>query len=114
MIFLMILAFVVAYAGAASWAVRTGGHPRLWGAGGLALLAIVILAWLVGVLYSVPSIGRLVLYATALLAPTVVVTNVLLAGGPTSRVPRAVRAMVGAIVGFVCGFLLVVFGLGVW
>ena len=70
----MILAFVVAYAGAASWAVRTGGHPRLWGAGGL----------------------------------------VLLAGGPTSRVPRAVRAMVGAIVGFVCGFLLVVFGLGVW
>lgn len=113
MTFLFLLAFVPAYVVTATWAARSGGPRRLWGAGAVALLAIVALAVLAGRYYAVPSTARVVLYEFALLAPSVILTNVLLSSGPTS-VPSAARAIAGAGVGLVCGYLLVVFGLGVW
>ena len=117
MIFVFVVLLVVVYPVAASWAVTRGGPHRLWLTGSATLLLIAAAAVLLGRHYGVPSLARLLLYAMAFTGPVVVVPTVLLsfskAPGPAwaGRLPVAV---LGACVGLICGWVLVVFGLGVW
>lgn len=116
MIFLYAVLLVVAYAVAASWAVSHGSRRRLW----LTALATLVLlgaaAVLLGRHYAVPSLGRLLLYKMAFTGPVVVVPTVLLSfskARPT-WVGWLPVALLGACIGIICGWVLVVFGLGVW
>lgn len=108
---------VVAYAVAASLAVARGGRRRLWLTGAAALVLIAAAALGLGRYFGVPSYARLLLYMMAFTGPVVVVPTVLLSfsSGPrptwTGRLPMAA---LGTGVGFVCGWLLTVVGLGVW
>lgn len=117
MTFLYVVLLVVAYGMAASWTVSHGGLLRLWLMGSATLLLIAVAAILLGWHYAVPSLARLLLYAMVFTGPVVVVPTVLLSfsKGPGSgwagRLPVAV---LGACIGVVCGWVLVVFGLGVW
>lgn len=116
MIFLYVVVLAVAYAVAASWAVCHGGRRRLWLTGSATLILLVAAAVLLGRYYAVPSLARLLLYKMAFTGPVVVVPTVLLSfskARPTwaGRLPVAV---LGACIGSICGWVLVVFGLGVW
>ncbi len=116
MIFLYVVVLVVAYAVAASWAVSHGGGRRLWFTGSATLLLLVAVGVLLGQHYAVPSLARLLLYKMAFTGPIVIVPTVLLSfskARPTwaGRLPVAV---LGGCIGSICGWVLVVFGLGVW
>ena len=117
MMFLYVVFLVVGYAVAASWAVSYGGPRRLWITGSATLLLIAVAGSVLGRHYAVPSQTRLLLYAMAFTGPVVVVPTVLLsfsrAHAPTwpGRLPVAV---LGACIGVICGWILVVFGLRAW
>jgi hypothetical protein len=117
MLFLFAVALAIGYPVAAAWAVSRGGPRGLWLTGSATLLLVAAAAALLGRHHAVPSVARLLLYALAFTGPVVVVPTALLSlsgrpgGGWAGRLPAAV---LGAGVGIVCGWLLVIYGLGVW
>jgi len=116
MLFLLAVVLVVGYPIAASRSMG-GGVRRLWSTASVALLLILAGAVALGRYHAVPSLWRLLMYAAALTGPVVLIPTVLLTVVP----PRGAvgsktlpTAMVGACLGLVCGFVIVVFGLGIW
>jgi hypothetical protein len=94
-----------------------GGPRRLWLTAASALALIVALAGLVGWIYAVPSVLRLVGYALGFTAPVVLAPTLLLswrAAAELARGPRLAAAVLAGCAGLVAGFVVVVFGLGVW
>ncbi len=116
MIFLYVVLLVVAYAVAASWAVSHGGRRRLWLTGSATLVLLAAAAVGLGRHYAVPSVARLLLYKMAFTGPVVVVPTVLLSlsKAPPTWAGRLPVAVLGACIGIICGWVLVVFALGVW
>ncbi len=115
MLFLFVVMFVAGYAVAAGRAVRHGqGRLGLTAAG--ALLLIAVGSVLLGRFYRVPSVGRLLLYAGALMGPVVFVATTMLsfAAGRSSPRKALPTAIAGACLGLVCGFAIAVFWLRVW
>ena len=115
MVLVVIALLVAAYVIAASRAARRGAGI-LWLTAALALLVILGGAVALGRLYSVPNPNRLLLYALMLLGPSVVVVSaaLTLAQAPRFAAVRPALAVLGAIVGLLCGFIASVYGLGVW
>jgi len=115
-VFLFIVILVGGYAMAASWAVRSGPF-RLWLMASTALLLIVAGGVVLGRYYAVPSLPRLLLYAVTLTGPIVIVPTAMLSFATATRPTWAQAiptAVLGACLGFVCGLVIVVFGLRVW
>jgi len=116
MMFLFVVLFVAAYAVAVSWAARHGTRC-LGSTAAAALLLIALIGMGLGRYYAVPSLSRLLLYALALTGPIVVLPTAMLAFAPAVRSTRhksLAIAVLGASLGFVCGFVIVVYGLRVW
>jgi len=116
MMFLFVVILVAGYAVAASWAAPHG-PSRLWLTAMATLLLIAVAGVLLGRHYAVPSLSRLLLYTVALTGPIVFVPTTMLSftTGTRSTLATALpTAVLGACLGFVCGFVIVVFGLRVW
>ena len=116
MMFSLVVILVAVYAVAASWAARRG-PARLWLTAAAALLLIAIGGALLGLYYAVPSLSRLLVYAVALTGPVVFVPTTILSLAGTKRSTLAKSfpmAILGACLGLACGFVIVVYGLGVW
>lgn len=116
MIFLFVVILVGGYAVAAHWAVRHG-QGRLWFTAAAALLLIALGSVLVGRYYGVPSLWRLLLYVMALAGPIVFVPTTMLSFATAARSTlwaALPTAILGACLGLVCGFVIVVFWLRVW
>jgi len=116
MMFLFVLILVAGYAVAASW-VTPHGLSRLWLTAIATLLLIVVAGVLLGRHYAVPSLARLLLHTVTLTGPIVFVPTTMLSFtiGTRSTLASALpTAVLGACLGFVCGFVMVVFGLRVW
>lgn len=114
LLFVMIVAGV--YAVAASRASRHG-PGQLWLTAAAALLLITLGGVLLGHHYRVPDLGRMLLYVVALTGPIVLVPTTMLSFAPAMRSTLAkafATAILGAFLGLVCGFVIVVFGLRVW
>ena len=114
--FLFSIILVGAYATAASRVARHG-PARLWLTASGFLLLIVVGGVLLGRHYSVPSSPRLLLYLVALTGPIVVFPTALLSLVTATRSTMAKAfptAILGACFGFLCGFVIVVWGLGIW
>jgi hypothetical protein len=110
MLTLFVLPLILAFAPAAVWAFRAGGLRRLWLLGAFALLAL-------SAVYSVPSVWRVVLYFLVFVGPSILFTNAALT--VASAFERAlwtqlITAFVGSLVGLAVGFVVAVYGLGVW
>lgn len=104
------------YAFASSWAVRRGRSALLMAASA-ALLTLVGGATFLGLWYSVPSTLRLIVYVLGFMGPIIVVPTVLLWHRAKDAPPSAsllALALVGAGLGFAIGYVIVVFGIGVW
>jgi hypothetical protein len=116
MLLLSALAVIGGYALLASWAYRIGGEYVI-ACAGAALLLIACGALLLAARYDVPSTSRLMVYMLGFAGPVVVVPTALLLLLPRASrfaiAPLAV-AIAGAALGFVLGFLFVVFGMGMW
>ena len=116
MVFLFSVILVGAYAMAVS-RVACHGPARLWLTASGFLLLIVIGGVFLGRHYSVQSIQNLLLYLIALTGPIVVVPTALLSQATATRSTMSKAfptAIFGACFGLVCGFIIVVWGLGVW
>ncbi len=116
MVFLFLVIFVGAYALAASWVARQG-TARLWLTAIGTLLLIVVSGVFLGKYYDEQSLPHLLLYFIALTGPIVVVPTVLLAYTTTAKSTTAKAfptAILGASLGLVCGYVIVVWGLRVW
>jgi len=116
MMFLFVAVLVAGYAVAASWAAPHG-RSRLWLTATATLLLIVAGGVLLGRYYAVPSVPRLLLYAVALTGPIVIVPATMLSFTTGTRAQLATAlptAALGAGLGVVIGFVIVIFGLWVW
>ena len=116
MIFGFAVVLVVGYAMAASWSMGRG-FGRLWLTASVALLLVLTGSVALGRYFAVPSLSRLLIYAGALTGPIVLVPTVMLCTVTPGTSPWSKAfptAIFGACVGLVCGFVIVVFGLGVW
>ena len=117
MIAAILVVSLLTYCPAAVWALRTGGLFRLWVVSVVALIAIVALAVAVSSLYSVPSTGRVVIYALALISPAVLCTAASLTVqqliSMQTPTPKT-TAYVAGVTGLIVGVLIVVYGLRVW
>ena len=115
MMFLFVVILVAGYPVAASWAAPHG-QRRLWLTASATLLVIAIAGVLLGRYYAVPSMSRLLLYAVALTGPIVLVPTTMLSfmKGTRSTSAALPTAVLGACLGIVSGFVIVVFGLRVW
>lgn len=116
MTFLFAVIFVAAYSMAASRVARHGPGPLWWTAAGC-LLLIGVGGVLLGRHYDVPSLPQLLLYLVALTGPIVIVPTAMLSLAATERSTMAKAfptAILGACLGLVMGFVIVVWGLGVW
>ena len=113
---ILLVILVGSHAVTASQMARHGSAPLWWTATGY-LLLVVTGGVFVGLYYSVPSLPVLLLYLVALTGPILVIPTVLLARTATAQtttVKALPIALVGEGLGMVCGFVLVVWGLGVW
>jgi len=116
MMVVFVVVVVVAYALAASWAAQHG-RGRLWLTAAGFLLLVVVSGVLLGRHYSVPSLPRLILYVVALTGPIVAIPTTMLSRAATTKstmMAALPTAILGACIGLVCGFVIVVFGLKVW
>ena len=116
MMLLFLIILVAAYAATASWASHYG-QARLWLTAAAAFLLIVAFAVMLGRRFDVPSLFRLLLYALTLTGPIVLVPTAMLSLFASSK-PAPVKALptaiLGACLGLACGFVMAVFGLGMW
>ena len=113
----LVLPLVFACGGVAVWALRTAGARGLWGACGITLLLILLLALTLSVVFRVPSTGRLVLYFFALAGPAIVLPTLVLWRAPAALVTgwtQLAAALMGGLVGLISGHVLVVYRLGIW
>lgn len=117
MITVFFFPLILAFSPAAVWALRAGGLRWLWRLCAFALLAVILLALLVSAVYSVPSAWRVVYYFLTLLGPSILMAtgSLTLARGFSRALPvQLITAMAGSLTGLVLGFVVVVYGLGVW
>jgi hypothetical protein len=116
MISLFVIIFVSGYAMAASWAAPQG-LGRLWLTAFVALLLIVGGIGFWGNYKSLPNLPRIMLYFGSLTGPTVIIPTVMLSRSLSSRstfTKALPTAFLGACLGFACGFVIVIYGYGVW
>lgn len=117
MILLYCVLLVVGYASAAAWAVRRGGGGALWGVAASTLGLLLLGGGLLGYGFAVPSTPRLLLYLLAFSAPAVLLPTLLLwarRGRPRVQAAAVPIALVGGVIGLGVGWVVVVYGLGVW
>jgi hypothetical protein len=117
MITLFVLPLILAFAPIAVWALRVGGLRRLWLLCVLALLVLVVEAFMLSAIYSVPSSWRVVYYSLALVGPSLVFATGSLAVMNTfaRALPvQLIAAFAGSLIGLAVGFVLAVSVLGVW
>lgn len=116
----MVLFYVIlilAYAPAAAWAVRSGGSRRLWLLAATTLGLVFLGGILLGYHFAVPSTFRLLVYLLAFTAPAVLLPTLLLwaqGARPGAQAAALPIALVGGVIGLGVGWVLVVYGLGVW
>ena len=112
-----VVVFLGAYVAAAAWAAGRG-RAQLATVAGLALAIVVLSALFFGYQYAVPSIPRLLLFKLAFVGPAVVLPFLLLwprtAPGHAAGGAPLGLTLLGAIGGLLAGWVIVVFGLGVW
>jgi hypothetical protein len=117
MITLFVVPLILAFGPAAVWALRVGGLRRLWLLCALTLLAIVLLAFFLSAVYSVPSVWLVILYFLGFVGP-----SILFAAGSLTLASRfastlrlqLVVAFAGSMIGLAVGFVVVVYVLRVW
>ena len=117
MIALFVLPLILAFAPAAVWALRVGGLRRLWLLCTLTLLALLLMALFLSVVYSVPSMWRVVLYFLVFVGPSILfATGFLTVANTFARAlpDQLITAFAGSLVGLAIGFVVVVYLLGVW
>jgi hypothetical protein len=117
MITVFVLPLILAFAPGAVWALRVGGLRWLWLSCGFTLLAILLLALLLSAVYSVPSVWRVIVYALAFVGPSILFTagSLTLASGLAKTLPGQLSAaFAGSLIGLAVGFVVGVYGLGVW
>ena len=112
-----VVVFLGVYVAGAAWAARRG-RTQLATVAGLALTIVVLSALFLGHQYAVPSIPRLLLFKLAFVGPAVVLPLLLLwpraaAGYAAGGAPLGL-ALLGAVGGLLAGWVIVVFGMGVW
>jgi hypothetical protein len=108
-----VVVFLAAYVAAAAWAAGRGRAP-LAAVAALALAIVVLSALVLGHQYAVPSIPRLLLFKLAFVGPAVVVPFLLLWPRAAPGHAPLGLALLGAVGGLLAGWVIVVFGLGVW
>jgi hypothetical protein len=117
MLTLFFVPLILAFAPAAVWALRAGGPRGLWLLGAFVLLALILVALVLSTVYSVPSVWRVVLIFLVFVGPSVLFTNAALTVvGAFERALwiQLITAFVGSLVGLAVGFIVAVYGLGVW
>ena len=101
----------------AVWALRVGGLRRLWLVCAVALLALVLVALMLSAVYSVPSSWRVLYYSLAFVGPSILfATGSLAVANAFARTltTQLIAAIAGSLIGLTFGFVVVVYGLGVW
>jgi hypothetical protein len=114
---LFIFPLILAYGPTAVWGLRKGGLRRLWLLCALALGSVILVALVLSAVYSVPSAARVVLYFLAFVWPSILIAtgSLQLASGFTRALPvQLITALAGSMIGLGIGFILTVYGLGVW
>jgi hypothetical protein len=116
MITLFVLPLILSFAPVAVWAMRAGGLRRLWLLCALALLADLLAALVLSVVYAVPSVWRVVLLFLAFVGPSILFTAVSLTLGGFARILplQLAVAFAGCLVGLAMGFVVAVYGPVVW
>jgi hypothetical protein len=97
--------------------LRVGGLRRLWLLCALTLVAVVLLALILSAVYSVPSVGLVVLYFLAFVGPPILFAtgSLTLTSGFARTLPlQLFVAFAGSMIGLGVGFVVVVYVLGVW
>lgn len=105
------------YAVTANWAMRHGGPARLGFVAAGTLLLVSLATMLLGIHYGVPSMPRLLQFVLVLTGPVVLVPTVVLwwrAKRGTTRNATLGIALLGALAGLFCGWVLVVYVIGFW
>ena len=117
MITLFVLPLILAFAPVAVWALRVGGLRWLWLLCALAILANLLAALVLSAAYSVPSTWRVVYYSLTFVGPSLLcATGSLALANTFARTPttQLIAAFAGSLIGLTFGFVVVVYGLGVW
>jgi hypothetical protein len=117
MITLFVLPLILAFAPIAVWALRVGGLRRLWLLCALAILANLLAALVLSATYSVPSSWRVVYYSLTFVGPSLLFATGSLALAntfATTLTTQLIAAFAGSLIGLTFGFVVVVYGLGVW
>jgi len=117
MITLFVLPLILAFAPIAVWALRVGGLRRLWLLCALALLVLVVVAFMLSAIYSVPSSWRVLYYSLALVGPSLVFTtgSLAVANAFARSLPvHLIATFAGSLIGLAVGFVVAVYVLGVW
>lgn len=112
MLFLLILVFIVGYTWAATRAARRGRPLLVLLVAIATLLLLVAGAGLAAQVYSART-GPLVLVTLLLFGPAVLLSCVLLMA-TRSTAPLPSRVLVATLFGLAVGYMLVVYGYGVW
>jgi hypothetical protein len=117
MITLLVLPLILAFAPIAVWALRVGGLRRLWLLCALALLVLVVVAFMLSAIYSVPSSWRVFYYSLAFVGPSLVFAtgSLAVANAFARSLPvHLISAIAGSLIGLAVGFVVAVYVLGVW
>jgi hypothetical protein len=117
MITLVVLPLILAFAPVAVWALRVGGLRRLWLVCALALLANLLAALVLSAAYSAPSTWRVVYYSLTFVGPSLLCATGSLTVANTfvrTLTAQLIAAFAGSLIGLTFGFVVLVYGLGVW
>ena len=117
MITLFVVPLILAFSPVAVWALRVGGLRLLWSLCALALVAVVLLAFFLCTVYSVPSVWLVVLYSLGFVGPPILFATAsltLASGFARTLLLQLVVAFAGSMIGLAVGFVVVVYVLGVW
>ena len=117
MITLFVLPLLVAFAPVAVWVLRVGGQRRLWLVCALALRANPLAALVLSAAYSVPSTWRVVYYSLTFVGPSLLCASGSLTVANTfarKLSTQLIAAFAGSLIGLTLGFVVVIYGLGVW
>ena len=116
MVFVIGAVFLVVYVVALARAAARGPSP-IWTTAAAALLFALLVAAVLGWYYDVPSMSRLLLTAAVLAGPVTLFPAVMLSAGRIkhrSFADALPLALAGAVLGLASGYVIVVFGVGVW